>query len=267
MRRFHAFASAALASALLLAADPATGPVQEADYRWSGRIDDGRAVEIKNVNGDVRARATSGSEVVVRAEKDPGRDGDPGDITFDVVEHAGGVTICAVYPSPAGRRPNECAPGRSGRMNTDDDDTSVRFTVEVPRGVVFVGRTVNGDVEGRDLGSDAEGHTVNGDVVLVTEGTVRSAGTVNGSVEARMGRAEWREGAEFSTVNGSITLELPDGLGADVGIRTTNGSIETDFPLTVRGRWGPKRARGTIGGGGPDLELETVNGSIRLRRR
>jgi hypothetical protein len=40
-----------------------------------------------------------------------GRRSDPAEVEIEVVEHAGGVTICAVYPSP-GSRPNECRQGR-----------------------------------------------------------------------------------------------------------------------------------------------------------
>jgi DUF4097 and DUF4098 domain-containing protein YvlB len=67
-------------------------------------------------------------------------------------------------------------------------------------------------------------------------------------------------------VNGSINIELPDGVNAEVTARTVNGDLETDFPLTIQGRWGPRKLTGTIGDGGRDLSLETVNGSIRLRR-
>jgi DUF4097 and DUF4098 domain-containing protein YvlB len=45
-----------------------------------------------------------------------------------------------------------------------------------------------------------------------------------------------------------------------------NGGIETDFPLTVKGKWVGRRLDGTIGAGGRRLELETVNGSITLRK-
>ena len=45
-----------------------------------------------------------------------------------------------------------------------------------------------------------------------------------------------------------------------------NGEIETDFPLTVTGRISRRHLSGTIGGGGRTLELETVNGSIQLRK-
>jgi DUF4097 and DUF4098 domain-containing protein YvlB len=71
---------------------------------------------------------------------------------------------------------------------------------------------------------------------------------------------------EFSTVNGGITVQVPDGFSARVDASTVNGSIETDFPITVQGRFGSRRLQGTIGNGGRDLELETVNGSIRLVR-
>jgi len=39
-----------------------------------------------------------------------------------------------------------------------------------------------------------------------------------------------------------------------------------DFPLTITGQVGPRRLRGTIGNGGPELNLSTVNGSIKLIR-
>jgi DUF4097 and DUF4098 domain-containing protein YvlB len=48
---------------------------------------------------------------------------------------------------------------------------------------------------------------------------------------------------------------------------TVNGGISTDFPLTVQGRFGPKRLNGRIGDGGRTLSLTTVNGEIELRRR
>ena len=73
----------------------------------------------------------------------------------------------------------------------------------------------------------------------------------------------------FRTVNGSITVELPEGAGAEVRAQTLHGRIETDFPVTVmhvKRRFVGYKLEGTIGKGGPLLELETVNGSIRVRR-
>src|SRR5205085_599037 len=116
----------------------------------------------------------------------------------------GGVTICAVYPDVPGKDPNGCEPGPKNRSNVRDNDTTVRFTVEVPVGVTFVGHTVNGSVVADSLNGDAEGHTVNGSVKVSTSGTAFGT-TVNGSLNLTMGRAEWPHGVKFSTVNGGIT--------------------------------------------------------------
>src|SRR5207245_9779751 len=125
------------------------------------------------------------------------------------------------------------------------------------------GRPVTVEVNGEPGHGDAEAHTVNGSVRLTTTG-LAVATTVNGSVNWTQGRAEWPNGAKFKTVNGGITLTLPGFLNAELRAETLNGSITADFPLTITGQVGPRRLRGTIGNGGPELNLSTVNGSIKL---
>lgn len=254
--RTGTLAVAALAAPLLAA------PVAAQDFRWSGRLDRGQTVEIKGVNGDVDATAASGGEVEVTALKTARRD-DPDEVRIEVVEHPGGVTICAVYPDRRDR--NECAPGEGGRLGARDNDVEVSFRVRVPEGVRLAARTVNGGISVGDLDADVDAATVNGSVRVQTAGRA-VARTVNGSIDARLGRADGSEPLSFETVNGRIEVELPEGAAADVDARTVNGSIDSDFPLEMRGRWSRTRASGEIGGGGRQLELRTVNGSIRLRR-
>ena len=249
-----------LAAAAVLAAPAARAE----DFRWSGAIARGKVLEIKGVNGGIEAGPASGSEVEVTARKS-GRRSDPSEVEIKVVEHGGGVTICAVYPNPSDERPNECQPGSGGRMNTRNNDVKVEFTVRVPEGVRFVGRTVNGGVEAEGLAADSEVYSVNGTVTVTSSGLAR-AQTVNGSITAAMGRADWSGPLELKTVNGTITVELPASTSARVEASTVNGGIDTDFPLTVTGRFGPRHVSGTIGSGGRDLTLETVNGGIHIRR-
>lgn len=254
-------ATLACAATLTLAA-PALAQEQ---FQWSGRIASGRAIEIKGVNGAINAVAASGDEARVSATK-RGRRSDPSDVRIEVVEHAGGVTICAVYPTRAGRPANDCQPGSGGRSNVENNDVQVEWTVQVPRGVNFVGRTVNGAVEGDRLPANAEGRTVNGSVRLGAAGIAR-ASTVNGSVDVSMGSSNWSNQLEFETVNGSLTIRFAGDLNAAVSARTVNGDIETDFPLEVRGRFNARNMSGTVGSGGRELDLKTVNGRIRLLRQ
>lgn len=237
---------------------------EQTEWRWHGALAAGRVIEVKGVNGNVEAEPGSGSEVEVVATK-RGRRSDPGEVRIEVVQHGEGVTICAVYPNVEDREPNTCAPGNKGHMNVRDNDTTVNFRVRVPAGVRFTGRTVNGKVEADNMTADVEATTVNGSINISTSGLAR-AKTVNGSITAAMGRADWTDGLEFATVNGGIDLSFPASLSADVEAKTLNGDITTDFPLTVTGRFSKRRLSGTIGGGGRELRLETVNGSVQIRR-
>src|SRR6188768_3128765 len=234
------------------------------DFNWRGSVNQGQAIEIKGVNGDVRAEPSGSNQVEVVATKSARRD-NPATVTFDVVPHAGGVTICAVYPSRDGAEPNRCAPGRDGRMNTQNNDVTVRFIVRVPAGVTFIGKTVNGEVEATRLNGDLELSTVNGSIAFSTTGLAR-ASTVNGSIRGAMGRADWRDALRMNTVNGSITLTFPQGLDTELRASTVNGDINTDFPVTTKGQITRRKIEGTIGGGGRTLSLDTVNGSITLKR-
>jgi hypothetical protein len=257
----HRYFAAGLA--VLAWSGAATAAAQDTDWSWKGAVAAGKSIEIKGVNGDVRATAGSGSEVVVTAVK-KGRKSDPASVKIEVVNSPAGVTICAVYPS-SGKRANSCGAGDDGHMSTNENDVSVDFTVQVPAGVKFVGRTVNGSVGTERLGGDADVSTVNGDVRVVAAGIVR-ANTVNGSVDVSMGKADWSGAVELSTVNGSIRASLPANFSAVVNGKTVNGSIESEFPLTVQGKFGPRSIHGTIGSGGRTLDLETVNGSITLAK-
>ena len=253
-----------LASFIISGAGVTAARAQGNDFHWHGAVAQGSAIEVKGVNGDVRAEAAGSNEVEVFAEK-RGRRDNPENVKIEVVQHADGVTVCAVYPSRDASRPNECRPGNEGRMNVQNNDVTVRFIVRVPVGVRLIGRTVNGDVEAKGLNGFIALSTVNGSVDFSTSASGR-ASTVNGTIRGELGRSDWNDTLEFSTVNGSIQLTLPPDLSTDVKAQTVNGDISTDFPLTVTGRISRRRLEGTIGAGGRTLSLETVNGGITLKR-
>ena len=243
---------------------PRVVPRNADDFTWHGALRPGATLEVKGVNGDVSAALSSGAEGHVTAQRS-GRRADPESVRLEVVEHAGGVTICAVYPSRDASRPNECRPGTEGRMNVQNNDVRVHFTVQVPPGIRFAGRTVNGEVDAQGLQGPVLLATVNGSTGFSTS-SYGEASTVNGSIRGAMGASDWSEGLGFKTVNGTITLDLPPDLSTEVRATTVNGEISTDFPLAVTGRLSRRYVQGTIGSGGRRLDLETVNGSVRLRR-
>jgi hypothetical protein len=191
-----------------------------------------------------------------------GRHDDPASVEIDVVEHAGGVTICAVYPDVPGQPPNECLPGGKGHLSNNDNDVQVVFTITVPAGVDFRPSMVTGTIAALQLRSHVMASTVTGDVAVTTSETA-TATAVTGSVDATLLGTVWDRDQAFTTVTGNVTVQIPGDADAHVMATTVTGSVMSDFPLSDRTGGGKE---GDIGAGGQDLVLAAVTGTVRLRR-
>jgi DUF4097 and DUF4098 domain-containing protein YvlB len=111
-----------------------------------------------------------------------------------------------------------------------------------------------------------------GDGGVNVEGTLSAVKmhTGDGSIVYRAVRgAAMTDDWDISTGDGSITLYLPEGFGAELDAHTGDGAIRTDLSLAVdRGTEHNKRTiRGRLGDGGKRLRLNTGDGSISLRTR
>lgn len=255
-----------VAAAAALVAGPLHAQKTDDSFAWSGPIAAGRTLEVRGINGNLEVRLASGGGAAVHARKSA-KKSDLASVEIKVEQHAGGVTICAVYPNSHG---DSCTAGHRKQDGDrdhehDQNDVTVNFVVDVPAGVRFEGSTVNGEVAARGLRSDAEVATVNGGIELETTGT-GSATTVNGSVRVRMGKSAWTGTLDASTVNGEVEVTMPTPTALEVDASTLNGTISSDFPLTLQGKMSPRKLRGTIGTGGGRLHLATVNGDVELRK-
>jgi DUF4097 and DUF4098 domain-containing protein YvlB len=110
---------------------------------------------------------------------------------------------------------------------------------------------------------------------LTGDGHIRADGrfdeldlkTGDGRVDARAtaGSAlatSWR----LESGDGTVTLEVPENLAADVDLHTGDGHIDLDMPITTSGKIREGEVRGKLNGGGNLLMIHTGDGSIRLRK-
>jgi len=130
---------------------------QSDEFRWNGRVAQGATIEVKGINGEIVAEPASGPDVEVIALK-KSRRSDVNSVHIKVEQHAGGVTICALYPNEDGEYPSACGrddDNESGRKESDgnirNNDVRVDFTVRVPARVGFTGKTINGGIRATSL--------------------------------------------------------------------------------------------------------------------
>ena len=233
-------------------------------FDWSGAIPEGSWLRIANLNGAISVEPASGNTAEVHGEK-KWREGDPSRVRFVVSKDGDNVTVCALW-----HEDDSCdEDGYRSRGHHDDDhnDVSVKFTVKLPKGVRVRANSVNGALDIAGASAEVVAHTVNGRIDAASTSGPVDAETVNGSIHVRMDAIPSNtESLEYSTVNGSVTLEVPSSFSGELEMETVNGSLQSDFPVTMQGRFNPRHLRAKIGDGGPTIRLRTVNGSVQLKK-
>jgi DUF4097 and DUF4098 domain-containing protein YvlB len=116
---------------------------------------------------------------------------------------------------------------------------------------------------------DGKLHATTGDGHIQASGRFDELGLKTGDghvdVRAKNGSslaAGWR----LETGDGSVSLEVPGDLSADVDLHTSDGHIDLDMPVTTEGKIRQNEIHGKLNGGGSLLTIHTGDGSIHLRK-
>jgi Toastrack DUF4097 len=253
------------------------------DFHYSFPLSAGGRVSLESFNGGVEITPWDQNVVDISGSKWGPTEEAADSLRIDADHTSDSVSVRAVRPS-------------SWRGNL-----GARFAVKVPKGAVldrivtsngtirteegvgpsrfrtsngsihiqgFRGRldaqTSNGAIELVDVDSDATLHTSNGHIHADRLNGEVDATTSNGGIDLTIeGRLA---GVHAHTSNGGITVRLPEPVNARVVAQTSNSSIRSDFDVRMSGEINKHRLEGTIGSGGPTIDLTTSNGSIRILR-
>ena len=229
-------------------------------FTWAGLAGAGRTVEIRSIIGDMTVSAATGDSVRVVGTRQRMDGSDQ--VHLRVIDRGDRITVCAAQPQ-RGSGTVGCGTavlGLSGRKDMRGD-VRVNFDVQLPKGVRLMAHAVDGNIKAMGLDGRIDATNINGDITLSTTDAA-AAKTVNGSIEATVGRLLEEDGS-FKTVNGDVTLHVPATLGARIDASSLTGEVSSALPLQAREM---KRAhlKGVLGGGGPEVELKTVSGNVKL---
>ncbi len=259
------FAALLLPAALLLSAAALPAMPQRSSVESFDRtvpLPAGGSFSISNVNGSIDIVGWDRDEVQISARKiTAGPAESLRQVTISLALSPGSVSVSTRYPEGGGVEVN------------------VEFHVRVPARVRLASvTTVNGSVAVHDVSGEGSLATVNGNVLLSRGAGMFSAHATNGNLtlellslegglppEPASARRASLRALSAQTINGSVVVALPAGVGAELEAHTQNGDFSSDLPLLAHTSAAGRSIRGRVGSGGPLLQLRTVNGSIRLR--
>ena len=127
--------------------------------------------------------------------------------------------------------------------------TSLRVEIHMPKEADLTIRTGDGSVEADSISGNVD--------VTSGDGSVNARATAGSKVQST-----WT----IHTGDGSVDIEIPGDLQADIDASTHDGHISLGLPVTVEGTFSSSQIRGKMNGGGQSLTIRTGDGSIHLSK-
>lgn len=247
-----AFLAMMLNSALAHARDDDGAVVTEEFHHTYPLAADGR-IDLQNINGAVHITAWDQNEVKVDAVKRAHDDNRLKNIEIRVNAHNDSISIETRY--------REHDEDWNGEHNNPG---SVEYTLTVPRKARLDEiKLINGSLEVAGVQGEVHASCINGRLMARGLGGEARLATINGKLDANFEHAAAR--VELSSVNGSIDLTLPSDAKASIEANTVHGGIDNDFGLHANDhRFVGHDLRGELGGGGAEIRLNNVNGTIDI---
>ena len=154
---------------------------------------------------------------------------------------------------------------------TKRNDTwfTISYEIFVPHQTSLNLKSHNGGLSVRDVKGELRFDTHNGGVNLTRIAGNVEGTTHNGGINVDLDGARW-DGQHLllETNNGGVNLRLPESYSARLEMSTHNGSMKSDFPLTMSADLKKtKDMNFNLGSGGALIRMKTHNGGVTLRKK
>jgi DUF4097 and DUF4098 domain-containing protein YvlB len=146
---------------------------------------------------------------------------------------------------------------------------SVSYEIFVPRNADLGLKAHNGGISIADVRGNIQFETTNGGVNLKNLAGNVEGNTKNGGLNITLSGNRW-DGTKLDarTTNGGVNISMPTNYSAHFETATVNGHVNANFEQTVHGNLNDvnKRMNIDVGGGGPTIHVETINGGVNLKK-
>ena len=249
------FRTFTLLSALLATGSLFASVTEEKTFSF--KLNDGGRFSIANVNGSMVVTGGQGDSVEIIATKKADNQKDLDKIEIKISNTPDEIVV-------------ETDLGESNHWFSHNNNSgSVNYEVIVPVGTQLDSvETVNGSVNISGVSGKVVAESVNGDLEIGDlEGDV-DLSTVNGSIDASFAMLGGQQRVKVETVNGRVTVNLPGEADVEINADTLNGGINaSDFGLESDKGFVGSDLNAKIGTGSARLNIDTVNGAVKIRKK
>ena len=154
--------------------------------------------------------------------------------------------------------------GFAGELELTSDDGDV--SLEGCEQFVFVGRLEDGDLETRDCNGRFDVRTDDGDIEVDGRLDDSRFETQDGEIDLMLAAGS-RGPIDVASDDGDVTIEVDPSLGFEFDLRSGDGSVRFNHSAGSMESVRDGEARGTVLGGGVQIDVRTNEGSIQLRER
>ena len=168
------------------------------------------------------------------------------------------------------------------KVSTGMINKPVNLTIKVPYRFTLKLSTVNnGAITVDNVTGELEINNVNGPITLTNISGSAVANTINGELKATFRQVDNQAPMAFSTLNNRVDVTFPASVKATVKLKSDRGDIFSDFDIAID-KSQPQATRsnqsgmyrvtiedwvyGKINGGGPEVMMKSMNGSIYVRK-
>ena len=247
-----------------------------------------KSIEIDNVNGSIEVAASNVPEIqaeiqkTLRADDADRAEAAKREVKLDISETGGDVKLYVDGPfrchcnDTGFRSRNNMNESRRRGYRVDYD-----FQLKVPPGTKLYLSTINhGGIKVAGTSGDFDVENINGGIEMLEISGSGRVYALNGKVNVTFAKNPERA-SSFGSLNGAVDIAFQPDLSADARLKTFNGGVYTDFPVTYLPTIAavPQRQNGKfvyrsneftavrIGRGGPEYKFETFNGNLRIINR
>jgi DUF4097 and DUF4098 domain-containing protein YvlB len=250
-------ATLALALAFTAACNVNFGTGIEARNEWDKtyKVTSGATLELRETNGRIRVEAGSASDEIVvhavRVVKGP----------TEEAAKAGLAEVTIKEIATADRIEIDSTDQTRGFMSRLQ--RRVDYDVKMPKTGHLTIKSTNGEITVRSVAGLLRIETVNGEIELTGVEQGADVTAVNGRVQVEV-TSLGEQGVRCKTTNGQIIVTIPTATKANLAARVSNGVVRTENLSVQTSESSHRRLDGTIGGGGPEIRLDSTNGEVRI---